>query len=445
MASPDAALGGFREIRLALDDRTLRASELTEAVLERIGRLDGELHTQVDLDAAGAVERAAQADAELDAGKHLGPLHGIPIGVKETIGVEGKRFTGGAYAFDGLRAQVDATVIARARAGGAVILGMHAMSENAMGGMIPDGERATGRNPRHADYAPGGSSSGTAAATAAGFCVVGFGADGGGSVRNPAAACGVVGFKPTEHRLPKDGCHPWTTTMMTTGAFSRDVEGAARGFDVIAETDSRLERATPPRLGLLRRDDLGELDQGVENALSDAAATFAASGATVVDAPPVDLAVGDAWFARLRELAHAHVLPMLTSPEGYSAGMRELMNNLDSVPVDAYVASFETAAKLRAQLDAALDTVDALLLPANPWPAMRWEEWASPRTFDWYRFSWPLNLSWHPGVTIPWALDPQGLPLAYQLIGRLNHDEDLLSVAAWCEGQTSFDRAPVPA
>ena len=86
-----------------------------------------------------------------------------------------------------------------------------------------------------------------------------------------------------------------------------------------------------------------------------------------------------------------------------------------------------------------------LLLPANPWPAVRWDDWATESTFDWYRFSWPFNLSWHPGVTIPWALDPVGLPLAYQLVGRLDGDEELLGVAAWCESHTTFDRAPIPA
>lgn len=442
MTSIDVAQLGFGELRRALDDRTLRASELAEAILARIERLDGKLKTYVDLDADGASERAVQADEELDAGERLGPLHGIPIGVKESIGVQGRRFSGGNYALTDVRAAADAGVIARARAGGAVILGMHAMSENAMGAMLAEGDRATGRNPRHSAYAPGGSSSGTAAATAAGLCVVGLGADGGGSVRNPAAACGIVGFKPTEHRLAKDGCHPWTITMLSTGTFARDVEGAAGGFDVLAETISPLDRAEAPRLGLVRSADLGELDDGVATSMAEAVEAFAAAGATVEEAPRIDLAVGDAWFARMREFAHAHALGSLTHPDGYSEGMRELIRNLDGIPVDAYLASFDAAARLREQLDAALEHCDALLLPANPWPAMRWEEWASPRTFDWYRFSWPFNLSWHPGITIPWSLDRDGLPLSYQLVGQLDGDEELLGVAAWCEAQTTFDRSP---
>ena len=418
---------------------------LTEGMLERIDRLDGDLRTYVDLDRVGALEQAAQADLELDEGTARGPLHGVPIGIKESFGVEGRRFAGGGYAFDGLRAESDAAVVARARAGGAVILGMHAMSENAMGAMIAEGERATGRNPRHRDFAPGGSSSGTAAATAAGLCVVGLGADGGGSVRNPAAACGVVGFKPTEHRLPKEGCHPWTITMLTAGTFARDVEGAARGFDVLADTTSELGSGDPPRLGVVRAGDLGDVDERVGDVMAEAAESFQSAGAVLSEAPPIDMAVGGAWVARMREFAHAHTLPLLTSRSDYSDGMQRMIASFDGVSVTDYEASFATAEHLRAQVDAALADVDALLLPANPFPAVRWDDWAAPETFDWYRFSWPFNLSWHPGITVPWVLAADGLPIAFQLIGHLDGDESLLQVAAWCEQHSRFDRDPVPA
>ncbi|MGI9658692.1 MAG: amidase [Gaiellaceae bacterium] len=445
MTSTDATRLAFAELRRSLDERSLSSLSLTQSVLARIDRLDGELRTYVDLDRDGALAQAEKADDELDAGTGRGPLHGIPIGIKESFGVEGRRFGGGGYPFRSLRAERDAAVVARAREGGAVILGMHAMSENAMGTMVVDGERATGRNPRHPDFAPGGSSSGTAAATAAGLCVVGLGADGGGSVRNPAAACGVVGFKPTEHRLPKEGCHPWTVTMLTAGTFAADVEGAARAFDVLAATSSPLGRAEPPCLGVVGASDLGQLDDEVGAAMSEATESFRAAGATILDVPPIDLAVGDAWLSRMREFAHAHALPLMTSGEGYSEGMRQMIEGFASVPTDAYVASFAAADRLRVEVDAALEDCDVLLLPANPWPAVRWEDWAGPETFDWYRFSWPFNLSWHPGITVPWTLARNGLPISFQLIGRCDQDEGLLGVAAWCERQSEFDRAPVPA
>ncbi len=433
----------YGELRRGLDDRSLSSRALTDELLERIERYDGDLHSYVDVDAEGARGRAAAADEELDAGSGLGPLHGIPVGVKESIGAKGLRFAGGGYQLTGLRAANDATLVTRLREGGAVILGTHAMSEHGLGLQIRDGERATGMNPRHADYAPGGSSSGTAAATAAGLCVVGVGADGAGSVRNPAAACGIVGLKPTEHRLPKEGCHPWTFTMLTAGTFARDVEGAARAFDVLAATTSPLDLERPPRLARVRADDLGEVDAEIERGLEQAVEAFAAAGAVVVDAAPIDLDVAGAIGARAREFEHAHALSALTAGEQYSDFLHAWFANLGAVSARDYEASFATAERLRAQVDAALADADALLLPANPWLGMRWEDWSGPTTFDWYRFCWPFNLSWHPGITIPWSLSSEGLPIAYQLVGRLDVDEELLGVAAWCERNTDFDRTPV--
>ena len=197
----DTSLTGlaFADVRHGLDGRSLSALELTGAYLERIESLP-ELNAYRYVDDEAARARAAQADRELDAGELLGPLHGIPIGIKESFGVEGLPFSAGCAAFEDLRAPADADVVARERSGGAVILGVHRMSENAMGLMVRDGARATGANPRHPDFAPGGSSSGSAVAAAAGLCALALGADGGGSVRNPAAASGAIGFKP--HRQP---------------------------------------------------------------------------------------------------------------------------------------------------------------------------------------------------------------------------------------------------
>jgi len=154
----------FAEVRSGLDGRFLSAMELAEACLERIEALP-QLNAYRYVDDEGALGRAAQADRELDAGELLGPLHGIPIGIKESFGVEGLPFSAGCLAFEDFHAPADADVVALARAGGAVILGVQRMRENAMGLMVRDGARATGANPRHPDFAPGGSSSGSAAAT----------------------------------------------------------------------------------------------------------------------------------------------------------------------------------------------------------------------------------------------------------------------------------------
>lgn len=433
----------FGELRRRLDARELRVADLVEQHLARIEAL-ADLHAYRHVDADGARAAAAAADRELDAGARRGPLHGIPIGVKESWEVAGLPATNGSRAFADHVAEHDATVVARLRAGGAIVLGMQAMSENAIGDLVRDGPRATGRNPRHPDYVSAGSSSGSAAATAAGLAVVSLGADGGGSVRNPAAAVGVVGLKPTETRLPVDGGYAWTFSMSTAGLFGREVAAVEAAFGPLAETASAALPETPPRLAALHPDDLGELDPGVAGAYRAALAAWVDAGATVVEAPPVDLAsAGPAWFARMRELAHAHELTLLGRRTRYTEGMRAFLAASAAVPIEEYVASFATADRLRDAVDGVLAGVDALVTPANPWPGLRWEEWPSDRVFPWYRFCFPFNLTGHPGVTLPWSLDAIGLPLAVTLVGRRGGDEALLALAGWCEARGSFDPSPI--
>ena len=401
--------------------------------------------TPTDTLTTRAPARAAAADRELDAGELLGPLHGIPLGVKESFGVEGLPFSAGCLAFEDLCAPADADVVALARAGGAVILGVQRMSENAMGLMVRDGARATGANPRHPDFAPGGSSSGSAAATAAGLCALALGSDGGGSVRNPAAASGVIGFKPTEHRLPGGGCHPWTVTMLTAGFLARDLDAIAAGLDVVAQTTSSADAEGPPRLAVVHAEDLGKLDEAVTAGFSGATGALAAAGAQLVEAPRLNLDTIPTWLARMREFAHAHALSVMQHGEAYTEGMRDMLSFLGSTSAADYIASFEAAARFRAEVDTALDGVDALIMPMNPSPALRWEEWTVERVLEWYRLCMLCNLTWHPAVSLPWTLTAEGLPVAYQLIGHQGDDEALVGVARWCDRQSSFDRAPVPA
>lgn len=433
---------GFEELRRRLDGRELTVRGLTEAHLRRIGELAG-LRAYTHVDAPGALGSADLLDQELDAGLSRGPMHGIPIGVKGSIGVEGLPFTGGCTAFDDLVAPADATVVARLRAGGAVVLGIHALSENQIGVLYRDGPNATGANPRHADYVPGGSSSGSASATAAGLCVSALAADGGGSVRGPAAATGVIGLKPTDCSLPSHGCHPWTFTMGTVGVLGREIGAVTAMYGAITQTRTMLHRDEPPRLGLVEAGDLGELDPDVDAALSGFEHVVAAGGAEVDEAAPLGLEVGAAWLARMREFVHAHTLPLAVSPDGYSDFMKGLLSQLSGMSVEAYLDSFEVAASLRARVDDALEGLDALVLPASPRPALRWEEWLDQEAvFDWYRLCWPFNLSWHPAVVLPWSLSASGLPVAVQLVGRLGDEERLLGTAAWCIERGSYDPGP---
>ena len=212
----------------------------------------------------------------------------------------------------------------------------------------------------------------------------------------------------------------------------------------MAETVSQASTDGPPRLGLVRREDLGELDEAVTAGFSEATEALAKAGAELVDAPALDLDAMPAWLARMREFAHAHQLSVMQHGDSYTEGMRDMLTFLGSTSAIDYIESFEAAARMRALVDAALDGVDALILPVNTKPALRWEEWTVERVLEWYRLCMLCNLTWHPAVSLPWALTSDGLPVAYQLIGRLNGDEALVGVARWCEAQSWFDNAPVP-
>jgi Asp-tRNA(Asn)/Glu-tRNA(Gln) amidotransferase A subunit family amidase len=174
--------------------------------------------------------------------------------------------------------------------------------------------------------------------------------------------------------------------------------------------------------------------------------TANAAGAVVGDAASLGLDAACAWLVRLRELAHAHELPLTRDPGGYTDSMKGMLQAFGAVTVQDYVDSFAVAASLRERVDNALEGVDALVLPVNPHPAMRWHEWHDqPVVLDWYRFCWPFNLTSHPGIMIPWTLNDNGLPIAVQLIAHLGGEQRLLDVAARCVAQGSFDSAPVGA
>src|SRR5262249_23695378 len=147
--------------------------------------------------------------------------------------------------------------------------------------------------------------------------------------------------------------------------------------------------------------------------------------------------------ARVKELGAVHSLHVLARRELYGKSILALQEATAAVTREEYLASFEAERRLAAQLEAALAGYDALLTPANPWPALRWDDWPSGRVFEWFRFCWPFNLVRWPAITLPWTLGDEGVPVAFQLVARPGKDERLLGVAALAEARAAFDRAPV--
>jgi aspartyl-tRNA(Asn)/glutamyl-tRNA(Gln) amidotransferase subunit A len=453
--------------------REVSCVELLGAVLERIDRLDGALHAYVTLDVRGALEEARAADAELAAGRRRGPLHGIPVGVKDSIAVAGLPATNGSPAMARNVPDRDATSVARLRAAGAVILGKHALHEWAMGGTctrIPGGPV---RNPWDVGRVPGGSSGGSAAAVSAGLAFAAIGTDGWGSIRTPAAYCGVVGLKPTRGLVSRWGELPATTAWNNQmGPLARTVEDARIMLEAIAGPDprdptSRPAPAGPParqpgprglRVGLARTPLDGDVRPAVRAAVERGAALLEGLGATIVEVPLPSIARTALALPALGTETRDVLLPLaLRGDDAFGnpdVRMRVLAGELWE-PADVRRAE-AVAATIRAEVLAALAIVDVLLLPTNSTPAFpvgaaRWEvgdgevvvlDRAGGQGRITTRLTLPFNLVGGPALSLPAPDLVDGMPVGIQLVGRPWEDHRLLDVAALLEAEGACWRPP---
>ena len=229
---------GAGEIGAAYAAGTLSPVELVGALLDRIGTLDPKLNAFIRLDAEGAMQAAAQAQAELAAGRRRGPLHGVPVGIKDIIDVAGLPTTGHSKILLGNIAKADAPVVQKLRGAGAIIMGKLSTHEFAIGGPSFDLPFPPARNPWNPEHHPGGSSSGSGAGVAAGLFPLALGTDTGGSVRNPASACGIVGLKPTYGLVSRRGVFPLSFTLDHVGPLARTAADTALLLDAIAGYDA---------------------------------------------------------------------------------------------------------------------------------------------------------------------------------------------------------------
>ncbi|MBV8119131.1 MAG: amidase, partial [Alphaproteobacteria bacterium] len=284
------------EAARAIATRELSPVELTTALLERISRIDPKLSAFIRLDADAALEAANAAEAEIASGHRRGPLHGVPVGIKDIIDVAGLPTTCHSKLLIGNVAAADASCVSRLRGAGAIVLGKLSTHEFAIGGPSFDLPWPPARNPWNPDHHPGGSSSGSGAGLAAGMFAMALGSDTGGSVRNPASACGIVGLKPTYGLVSRRGVFPLSFTLDHVGPMTRTVSDNALMLDVTAGHDaldpgsvaapaghygSRLERGVRGlRIGFIRH--FHEIDtpadHEVANALEEVARTLRTRG-----------------------------------------------------------------------------------------------------------------------------------------------------------------------
>ncbi|HEY0833257.1 MAG TPA: amidase [Azospirillum sp.] len=418
---------------------------LTEAALARIADAEGEgarAFTLVDRDGALAAARAS--DAMRGLGVVPSPLAGLPVSVKDLFDVAGQVTTAGSVVLkDAPAATRDAPVVARLRAAGAVIVGRTNMTEFAFSGLGLNPHYGTPGNPHDRGRIPGGSSSGAAVSVADGMAVAAVGTDTGGSVRIPAALCGLTGFKPTQGRVPRDGAVPLSWTLDTVGPLARSVACCAILDAVLAgQAPAVPEEADVQglRIGVPKCHALDGLDATVSAAFERALSALSRRGARVVEfampaldrVPPVNAKGG--FSAPEAYSWHRDLLER--RGESYDPRVRvRILRALEQSAAD-YVDLVRTRGALMAEADAASRGFDALAMPTVPVVAPRFDELTDDADYTRLNLLVLRNPSlWNfldrPAVTLP--VGAAGLPVGLMLVGRRGHDRALLSVARGVE------------
>ena len=458
----------------------ITSRELTEACLARIASDNPRLNAFITVTADSARAEADQADRELAAGRDRGPLHGIPISIKDLIDIAGLPTTAASSVRAGHVARRDARVITNLRAAGAVFVGKTNLHEFAMGTTNEESAFGPARHPQDPTRSPGGSSGGSAAAVASGMCLATVGSDTGGSIRIPSSVCGLVGLKPAWNDLSLDGVVPLSGTLDCIGPLARTVADAASLYAAMAGSG-------PPQIAALQRPRFAVLGgYAQEKMQSEVRARFAAaltrlrsaaqeSAREPATAAPIELresaresakassigpresAQGPGLAAAFEsiELPHLRYAPSIYLPtvlaegavyhaqtlervaEAYAPGVRLRFELGRYVLAEDYLRAQRGRDVLRAEVNAALDSVDALLLPTLPIVAPPIgattvpmdDGREEPVRAAMLRLTQPFNLTGHPAISLP--LPGEGLPCGLQVVAR-----DLpavLAAATWCE------------
>lgn len=465
--NPDRAWRSLAEAARAVEAQEVSPVELTRTCLDRIERLDPKVQAFVHLDADGALEAARAAEAEIRGARYRGPLHGIPVALKDNYDTRGLLTTNGSEVFAGRIPSRDAAVWERLRSAGAVLLGKVGMHEVAWGVDLPPT-----RNPWDLRCTPGLSSGGSGAAVAAGFCFAAMGTDTGGSIRIPAACCGVVGLKPTYGRVSRFGVLPHSWSLDHAGPLTRRVEDAVLVLQAIAGPDPRdpgtadvpvpdfgvkLRRGVSGlRLGVPREHFYERLEPGVEEAVRQALRELGRLGARLeeVSIPhiryglaavlTIELASATAW--------HDQYLRDSKARARYTPEVRVLLDAGKFVFASDFLKAQRLRRMLMDEMRAAFGDVDALLTPTLPlvaWPidrsTVRIDGKEEHVLHACWRYTYPLNLTGLPAISVPCGFSG-GMPVGLQVIGRPFDEATVLRVAYAYEGASPWHerRPPEP-
>ena len=470
-----------------LQRREISSRELTQAVIERIAAVEPRVRAYLALTTERALAQADAADVRIAAGER-GPLLGVPVAIKDLLTTNGIATTCGSKMLQNFVPPYDATVVSRLFSAGAVMLGKTNMDEFAMGSSTENSAYHPTHNPWDLTRVPGGSSGGSAAAVAAGEAIYALGSDTGGSIRQPAALCGVVGMKPTYGRVSRYGLVAFASSLDQVGPFTRSVRDMAIVLNVICGHDACDSTSAPldvpdftadldrgvagMRIGVPREYMPATLDVGVRARVDEALAALEAQGAIVdrdVALPSTEAAlavyyiiapsVASANLARYDGVKYGFSYQQgegmwdnmeKTRGRGFGAEVkRRIMIGTYALSSGYYDAYYLKAQKVRTvirrEFDAAFEKYDALVAPVTPTPAFKiGEKTADP--FEMYLndvFTLPVNIAGLPGLSVP-AGFVDGLPVGLQVIGKPFDEATVLRVARAYE-QTATWGAKRPA
>lgn len=482
-------MASIRELHHQLISKERSAVEIAKEALERIDDLEPKLHSFLCITADRAIEQAKAVDAKIAAGEEIGLLAGIPVAVKDNMCTKGIRTTCGSRILENFVPPYESTVSQKLMDAGAVIVGKTNMDEFAMGSSTETSAYQLTANPWDLERVPGGSSGGSAAAVAGGECVVSLGSDTGGSIRQPASFCGVVGLKPTYGLVSRFGLVAYASSLDQIGPFGRSVEdtaillGAIAGYDPKDSTSIKVNipdyaKALKPSLktrGVLRvgiiKETFGQgIEPVVEKAVTKAIEVLQELGAEihVISCPRFRYGLPTYYI-----IAPSEASANLARYDGVKYGLRKEADNLLSMYTQTRAGGFGTEVKRRIMLgtyalsagyydayylkaqkvrtlikqdfDSAFEKVDILVCPTAPTTAFKaGEKTADPLSMYLSDLmTIPVNLAGLPGLNIPCGFDENGLPIGMQFIGRVLQEELLLQVAyAYEQATTWHQRKP---
>lgn len=451
--------GTILDISSRLRRREISPVELTKDCLTRIEKLNPLLNAFITVTADSALAQARTAEAEIQRGECRGPLHGVPLGLKDLIDTAGIRTTAASALFEDRIPAEDAEVVRRLKNAGAVLLGKQNLHEFAYGGSSLVSYYGEMHNPWNTAYITGGSSGGSAAAVAAGLCYGAIGTDTAGSVREPAALCGVVGLKPTHGRVSMRGVIPLSPSLDQVGPIARTVSDAATLLQAIAGFDANdancanrpvddyvaaLQYGTRAmKIGIPREFFHEDLDPDVATAVEQALCVLRSEVAEIRE---TELSVPTDRKLQAAESYAYHAQFLSKSPELYQPETLRRLRSGENVTAEEVARHRRELADMRRDISAVFEQVDLLVTPTTPIPATTIAELQQnpdllrPRELSWLRNTRPFNVWGLPAISVPCGFTRNGLPIGLQIAGPYWGEAVVLQLAHVYEQATEWHR-----